>query len=73
MNSAINTNVAAPLMKSFNIAGLTSDTSPAFQISLSAIVPVGHGDFKIGCGYAWHRCHAGRACQCATCCWRPAI
>jgi len=51
MNSVIDTNVAASSMKIFNIAGLPRTQAPAFQISVSAIVPVGKCGFqKIGPG-----------------------
>ena len=51
MNSVIDTNVAASSMKIFNIAGLPRTQAPAFQISVSAIVPVGNCGFqKIGSG-----------------------
>ncbi len=51
MNSVIDANVAASSMKIFNIAGLPRTQAPAFQISVSAIVPVGNCNFqKIGSG-----------------------
>ena len=51
MNSVIDANVAASSMKIFNIAGLPRTQAPAFQISVSAIVPVGNCGFqKIGSG-----------------------
>ena len=46
MNSMIDANVAASSMKIFNIAGLPRTQAPAFQISVSAIVPVGTCAFK---------------------------
>ena len=47
--SVIDANVAASSMKIFNIAGLPRTQAPAFQISVSAIVPVGNSGFqKIG-------------------------
>ena len=46
MNSMIDANVAASSMKIFNIAGLPRTQAPAFQISVSAIVPVGNCAFK---------------------------
>jgi hypothetical protein len=46
MNSVIDANVAASSMKIFNIAGLPRTQAPAFQISVSAIVPVGNAAFK---------------------------
>jgi hypothetical protein len=50
MNSVIDTNDAASSMKIFNIAGLPRTQAPAFQISVSAIVPIGNCGFKIGSG-----------------------
>jgi len=51
MNSVIDANVAASSMKTFNIAGLPPTQAPAFQISVSAIVPVENCGFqKIGSG-----------------------
>jgi hypothetical protein len=83
MNSVIVTNVAVSAMKIYNIAGFPLNTSPAFQISLPAVVPVGNRDFKIGSGSvnAWLKVSSkartaarpGHARQCATCCRRPAV
>jgi hypothetical protein len=51
MNRVIDANVAASSMKIFNIAGLPRTQAPDFQISVSAIVPVGNCGFqKIGSG-----------------------
>ena len=46
MNSVIDANVAASSMTIFNIAGLPWAQVLAFQISVSAIVPVGNCAFK---------------------------